>query len=131
MVDFFCLLKQFYHTARPEEAGRARRSGTRGDGRGVIGSVRSAGVADWNTTGKLHEHVHEGGLGTRSVRSPLRRAMRRAPLLATPIATPLQGGCPERPGPFRFNFSLPRTATPSDGQSAGNPKVASSRRACA
>ena len=35
---------------------------------------------------------HEGGL--RSARSPLRRA----PLLAAPIATPLQGGRPERPG---------------------------------
>ena len=41
-------------------------------------------------TGSLHEG------GTRSVRSPLRRA----PLLATPIATPLQGGRPERPGLF-------------------------------
>ena len=36
--------------------------------------------------------LHEGGI--RSVRSP----PRRAPLLATPIATPLQGGRPERPG---------------------------------
>ena len=36
--------------------------------------------------------------GTWSVRSPLRRA----PLLATPIATPLQGGRPERPRPFCF-----------------------------
>ena len=44
--------------------------------------VRSAGVADWTTA--------RGGV--RSVRSPLRRA----PLLATPIATPLQGGRPER-----------------------------------
>ena len=34
--------------------------------------------------------------GTRSVRSPLSR---RFPLLATPIATPLQGGRPERPAP--------------------------------
>ena len=40
--------------------------------------------------------LHEGG--TRGVRSPLRRA----PLLAIPIATPLQGGRPERPGPFCF-----------------------------
>ena len=39
-------------------------------------------------TGKLHE----GGI--RSVRSPLRRA----PLLATPIAMPLQCGRPERSG---------------------------------
>ena len=39
-------------------------------------------------TGKLHD----GGI--RSVRSPLRRP----PLLATPIATPLQCGRPERPG---------------------------------
>ena len=37
-------------------------------------------------TGRLHKG------GTRSVRSPLRRP----PLLATPIATPLQGGRPER-----------------------------------
>jgi hypothetical protein len=41
--------------------------------------------ADWPINGK-------GGI--RSVRSPLRRA----PLLATPIATPLQGGRPKRPG---------------------------------
>ena len=41
-------------------------------------------------TGSRHDR------GIRSVRSPLRRA----PLLATPIATPLQGGRPERPGPF-------------------------------
>ena len=39
-------------------------------------------------TGRLH------GGGIRSVRSP----PRQAPLLATPIATPLQGGRPERPG---------------------------------
>ena len=39
-------------------------------------------------TGRLH------GGGIRSVRSPLRRA----PLLATPIATPLQCGRPKRPG---------------------------------
>ena len=39
-------------------------------------------------TGKLQNR------GTRSVRSPLRWG----PLLATPIATPLQGGRPERPG---------------------------------
>ena len=39
-------------------------------------------------TGRLHDG------GTRSVRSPLRRA----PLLATPIATPLQCGRPKRPG---------------------------------
>ena len=43
--------------------------------------VRSAGVADWNT-------AQEGGI--RSARSPLRRA----PLLATPIAMPLQCGRP-------------------------------------
>ena len=36
--------------------------------------------------------LHEGGI--RSVRSPLRRAL----LIATPIATPLQGGRPERSG---------------------------------
>ena len=41
-------------------------------------------------TGKLHD----GGI--RSVRSPLRRA----PLLATPIAMPLQCGRPERSGLF-------------------------------
>ena len=40
--------------------------------------------------------LHDGGL--RSVRSP----PRRAPLLAPPIATLLQGGRPERPGPFCF-----------------------------
>ena len=40
----------------------------------------------------LTGRLHEGGI--RSVRSP----PRRAPLLATPIATPLQGGRPERPG---------------------------------
>ena len=39
-------------------------------------------------TGTLHDR------GIRSVRSP----PRRAPLLATPIATPLQGGRPKRPG---------------------------------
>ena len=39
--------------------------------------------------------THQGGLlGIRSVRSPLRRV----PLLAAPIATPLQGDRPERPG---------------------------------
>ena len=36
--------------------------------------------------------------GTRSVRSPLKRT----PLLATPITTPLQGGRSERPRPFCF-----------------------------
>ena len=44
--------------------------------------------------------LHEGGI--RSVRSP----PRRAPLLATPIATPLQGGRPERPGLFCFNYNF-------------------------
>ena len=43
--------------------------------------------------------LHEGGI--RSVRSPLRRA----PLLATLIATPLQCGSPQRPD-LLFNFSL-------------------------
>ena len=43
-------------------------------------------------TGKLHEG------GVRSARSPLRRA----PLLATPIAMPLQCGRPERPGLLAF-----------------------------
>ena len=43
--------------------------------------------------------LHDGGI--RSVRSPLRRS----PLLATPIATPLQCGRPKRPG-LLFNFSL-------------------------
>ena len=47
----------------------------------------TCGPPEW-LTGKLHDG------GTRSVRSPLRRP----PLLATPIATPLQGGRPERPG---------------------------------
>ena len=45
------------------------------------------GPPEW-LTGKLHDG------GTRSVRSP----PRRPPLLATPIATPLQGGRPERSG---------------------------------
>ena len=43
-------------------------------------------------TGRLHDR------GIRSVRSPPRRALLMALLLATPIATPLQGGRPERPG---------------------------------
>ena len=54
----------------------------------------TSGPQEW-LTGTLHE----GGI--RSVRSPLRRA----PLLATPIATPLQCGRPKRPG-LLFNFSL-------------------------
>ena len=55
----------------------------------------TSGPQEW-LTGTLHD----GGI--RSVRSPLRRA----PLLATPIATPLQCGRPKRPG-LLFNFSLP------------------------
>ena len=47
----------------------------------------TCGPQEW-LTGSLHD----GGI--RSVRSPLRRA----PLLATPIATPLQCGRPERSG---------------------------------
>ena len=50
--------------------------------------VRSAGVADWKTSRRGN---------TERTLTP---ACRRAPLLATPIATPLQGGRPERPGPF-------------------------------
>ena len=44
---------------------------------------------------RLTGRLHEGG--ARSVRSPLRRP---PPLLATPIAAPLQGGRPKRPGLF-------------------------------
>ena len=65
----------------------------------------------------------------RSVCSPLRRA----PLLATPIATPLQGGRPERPGLF-FLKKLLRIARrpPASGRKAGKttsivPSVVSSR----
>ena len=54
---------------------------------GAWGSRRSFAFTIY-VTGKLHEE------GTRSVRSP----PRRPPLLATPIATPLQGGRPERSG---------------------------------
>ena len=55
----------------------------------------TSGPQEW-LTGSLHDG------GTRSVRSPLRRA----PLPATPIATPLQCGRPKRPGPFCFlNYS--------------------------
>ena len=54
----------------------------------------TCGPQEW-LTGSLHD----GGI--RSVRSPLRRA----PLLATPIATPLQCGRPERSGRL-FNVSL-------------------------
>ena len=54
----------------------------------------TSGPQEW-LTGRLHYR------GTRSVRSPLRRA----PLLATPIATPLQCGRLKRPG-LLFNFSL-------------------------
>ena len=67
------------HAARARTHARAR---TTDDERR---DVRSAGVADWATA--------RGG-DIRSVRSP----PRRAPLLATPIATPLQGGRPERLG---------------------------------
>ena len=58
----------------------------------------TCGPQEW-LTGSLHE----GGI--RSVRSPLRRA----PLLATPIATPLQCGRPKRPD-LLFNFSHPQSA---------------------
>ena len=61
----------------------------------------TSGPQEW-LTGSLHD----GGI--RSVRSPLRRA----PLPATPIATPLQCGRPKRPG-LSFNFSLlGRSETP-------------------
>ena len=48
----------------------------------------TCGPPEW-LTGKLQDE------GTRSVRSP----PRRPPLLATPIATPLQGGRPDPKGP--------------------------------
>ena len=54
---------------------------------------RRRGRGAW-LTGRLHD----GGI--RSVRSP----PRRAPLLATPIATPLQGGRPENPKGPAFCF---------------------------
>ena len=79
-------VEEVHHRAR-EPAARARRAA-------VDGTIRhhgSCGPPVW-LTGRLHEG------GTRSVRSP----PRRAPLLATPIATPLQGSRPERPGPFIF-----------------------------
>ena len=60
----------------------------------------TSGPQEW-LTGSLHD----GGI--RSVRSPLRRA----PLLATPIATPLQCGRPER-SDLLFNFSPTTTKIP-------------------
>ena len=59
---------------------------TRTHGRPAVNNG-TCGPPAW-LTGRLHEG------GTRSLRSPLRRA----PLLASPIATPFQGGRPERPG---------------------------------
>ena len=52
----------------------------------------------------LTGRLHDGGI--RSVRSPLRRV----PLLATPIATPLQGGRPERPGLLFLKLPFTHTA---------------------
>ena len=60
----------------------------------------TSGPQEW-LTGSLHD----GGI--RSVRSPLWRA----PLLATPIATPLQCGRPER-SDLLFNFSPTTTKIP-------------------
>ena len=53
----------------------------------ATGAILTCGPHSW-----LNGSVHDGGI--RSVRSPPRRPR----LLATPIATPLQGGRPERPG---------------------------------
>ena len=49
--------------------------------------MRSAGVADWITAAGGGHGAYAHCLGA-------------PPLLATPIATPLQGGRPERPGPL-------------------------------
>ena len=65
----------------------ARTRTLRAHGRCPATNDTTCGPPEW-LTGKLQDE------GTRSVRSP----PRRPPLLATPIATPLQGGRPERSG---------------------------------
>ena len=65
----------------------ARTRAPRAHERRPVTNYTTCGPPEW-LTGKLQHGV------TRSVRSP----PRRAPLLATPIATPLQGGRPERSG---------------------------------
>ena len=65
----------------------ARTRAPRAHERRPVTNDTTCGPPEW-LTGKLQHG------GTRSVRSP----PRQPPLLATPIATPLQGGRPERPG---------------------------------
>ena len=58
-----------------------------------------SGQYTWNARWPLACIRHCSGLHDGGVRS-VRSSLRRPPLLATPIATPLQGGRPERRGLF-------------------------------
>ena len=77
---------RFPRHVSPHQHARARCARTEDAQRRTIRHT-TCGPPEW-LAGKLQDE------GTRSVRSP----PRRAPLFATPIATPLQGGRPERPG---------------------------------